>query len=48
MKANLKRFYREDVSLDRVEDLLWGVKPMLASIVEDLVGKGKLNEAKGL
>lgn len=36
------------MSLDRVEDLLSGLKPMLAYLVEDLVFKGKLNEAKGV
>jgi hypothetical protein len=36
------------MSLDRIEDLFHGFKPMLAYLVEDLVWKGKLNEAKGL
>jgi hypothetical protein len=48
MRNNLSRFYKEDVSLDRIEDLLYGIKPMLSQIVEDLVFKGKLNQAKGL
>ncbi len=36
------------LSLDRIEDLLFGFKPMLCYLVEDLVYKGKLNEAKGV
>ncbi len=36
------------MSLDRIEDLFSGFKPMLAYLVEDLVFKGKINEAKGV
>lgn len=36
------------MSLDRIEDMLQGFKPMLAYLVEDLVFKGKMNEAKGV
>jgi len=36
------------MSLDRIEDLFCGFKPMLAYLVEDLVFKGKMNEAKGV
>ncbi len=36
------------MSLDRIEDLFSGFKPMLAYLVEDLVHKGKLNEGKGV
>ena len=36
------------MSLDRIEDMFHGFKPMLAYLVEDLVFKGKLNEAKGV
>lgn len=36
------------MSLDRIEDMFSGFKPMLAYLVEDLVFKGKLNEAKGV
>lgn len=36
------------MSLDRIEDMLSGLKPMLAYLVEDLVFKGKMNEAKGV
>ena len=36
------------LSLDRIEDLFQGFKPMLSYLVEDLVFKGKLNEAKGV
>ena len=36
------------ISLDRIEDLFLGFKPMLSYLVEDLVFKGKLNEAKGV
>lgn len=38
----------EFMSLDRIEDLFFGFKPMLGYLVEDLVHKGKLNEAKGV
>ena len=44
-----KKPNQEDyMSLDRVEDMFSGFKPMLAYLVEDLVFKGKLNEAKGV
>lgn len=36
------------MSLDRIEDMFSGFKPMLAYLVEDLVYKGKMNEAKGV
>lgn len=36
------------MSLDRVEDMFCGFKPMLCYLVEDLVFKGKANEAKGM
>lgn len=36
------------LSLDRIEDLFSGFKPMLAYLVEDLVFKGKLNDAMGV
>lgn len=36
------------MSLDRIEDMFEGFKPMLAYLVEDLVFKGKYNEAKGV
>jgi hypothetical protein len=36
------------MSLDKVEDMFSGFKPMLAYLVEDLVFKGKMNEAKGV
>jgi hypothetical protein len=36
------------MSLDRIEDMFSGFKPMLAYLVEDLVFKGKMNEAKGV
>jgi hypothetical protein len=36
------------LSLDRIEDLFQGLKPMLAYLVEDLVFKGRMNEAKGV
>lgn len=36
------------LSLDRIEDLLHGFKPMLSYLVEDLLWKGKRNEAKGV
>lgn len=38
----------EYISLDRIEDLFVGFRGMLAWLVEDLVFKGKLNEAKGI
>jgi len=34
------------MSLERVEDMFAGFKPMLAYLVEDLVFKGKMKEAK--
>jgi hypothetical protein len=30
MRNSLSRFYREDISIDRMEDLLFGIKPMLS------------------
>lgn len=36
------------MSLDRIEDLLSGFKSMLSYLVEDLVFKGKPNDAKGV
>jgi hypothetical protein len=36
------------MSLDRVEDLMLGLKPMLSYLAEDLAHKGKKNEAMGL
>ena len=36
------------LSIDRIEDMLLGFKKMLGYLVEDLVNKGKLNEAKGV
>ena len=30
MRNSLSRFYREDISIDRMEDLLYGIKPMLS------------------
>lgn len=38
----------DHLSLDRIEDLFTGFKPMLSYLVEDLVHKGKMNEAKGV
>ena len=38
----------DHISLDRIEDLFTGFKPMLSYLVEDLVYKKKLNEAKGV
>ena len=38
----------EHLPLDRIEDLFSGFKPMLSYLVEDLVFKGKMNEAKGV
>ena len=54
MRYYLSRFLykkpgQEDyMSLDRIEDMLSGFRPMLAYLVEDLVFKGKMNEAKGV
>jgi hypothetical protein len=45
---NYKPGYSEEYSLERIEDLFYGFKHMLSFLVEDLVSKGKLNEAKGL
>jgi NDP-sugar pyrophosphorylase family protein len=36
------------MSLDRVEDLMLGLKPMLSYLAEDLAHKGKKNEAMGI
>jgi hypothetical protein len=30
MRNSLSRFYKEEVSIDRIEDLLYGIKPMLS------------------
>jgi len=30
MRNSLSRFYRDDISIDRMEDLLYGIKPMLS------------------
>jgi len=30
MRNSLSRFYKDDVSIDRIEDLLYGIKPMLS------------------
>jgi hypothetical protein len=38
----------EYMSLERVEDMFMGFKPMLVYLVEDLVFKNKVNEAKGV
>ncbi len=54
MRFYLNRFLyktpgnEEYISLDRVEDLFKGFKLIMTFLVEDLVFKGKLNEAKGL
>jgi hypothetical protein len=54
MRYYLNRFLskkpgQEDyLSLDRIEDLFLGFKNMLCYLVEDLVQKGKYNEAKGI
>ena len=54
MRYYLQRFlYKKPgqddyISLDRIEDLFSGFKPMLGYLVEDLIWKGKLNEAKGV
>lgn len=36
------------MTLDRVEDLLVGIKQMLGYLVEDLGNKGRKQEAKGI
>ena len=38
----------EYMTLDRIEDLMLGLKPMLSYLAEDLAHKGKKNEALGL
>lgn len=43
-KSNQQDF----LTLDRIEDLLVGIKQMLGYLVEDLLHKGKLIEAKGI
>lgn len=54
MRYYLSRFLHKKpgqddyLSLDRIEDLFTGFKNMLSYLVEDLVHKGKLNEAKGV
>ena len=40
--------HEDFLSLDRIEDMFLGFKPMLGYLCEDLVFKGKHNEAKGL
>ena len=40
--------HEEHMTLDRIEDLLSGFKLMISYLVEDLVHKHKLNEAKGV
>jgi hypothetical protein len=57
-KANIKFYLRkflykkpgeeENYSLDRIEDLFIGFRWMMSFLAEDLVKKGKLNEAKGV
>ena len=54
MRYYLSRFLHKKngqddyMSLDRIEDLFTGFKKMLSYLVEDLVHKGKMNEAKGI
>lgn len=36
------------MSIDKIEDMFFGFRRMLGYIVEDLVFKGKMNEAKGI
>lgn len=36
------------ITLDRIEDLLSGIKQMMGYFVEDLAHKGKEQEAKGI
>jgi hypothetical protein len=54
MRFYLGRYFYKNSShedymdLHRVEDLLLGYLPMLGYLVEDLVAKNKMNEAKGL
>ena len=36
------------MTLDRIEDLLSGFKQMLSYLAEDLVQKGKIQEAHGI
>ena len=43
-KSNQQDF----LTLDRIEDLLSGVKQMMAYLVEDLCSKGKIQEAYGI
>jgi len=43
-KSNQQDF----LTLDRIEDLLSGIKQMLGYFVEDLAHKNKINEAKGI
>lgn len=40
--------HEEYMSLSRIEDLFYGVKPIMTYLVDDLVFKGKKNEAMGL
>jgi hypothetical protein len=43
-KSNQQDF----LTLDRIEDLLSGIKQMMGYFVEDLAHKNKVNEAKGI
>jgi hypothetical protein len=36
------------MTLDRIEDMFLGLNGMMAYLVEDLVYKNKINEAKGI
>jgi hypothetical protein len=36
------------ITLDRIEDLLSGIKQMMGYFVEDLAHKGRIQEAKGI
>jgi len=50
LSKNLYKGPKSDdyMSLARIEDLFLGFKPMLSYLVDDLVWKGKVNEAKGI
>lgn len=43
-----KKGHSDFLTLDRIEDLLVGIKQMLGYLVEDLSHKGKKQEAKGI
>ena len=43
-----KSNHQDFLTLDRIEDLLVGVKQMLGYLIEDLAQKGKKMEAKGI